>query len=176
MTEDKYISALESVLFFWSDPLTLEELANILEIDKTSVKKYLSALEERYEDEKSGIRLKVIKNTYQLVSKKCNSSYVKKLVFVEDEKKLSKSLMETLSVIAYRQPVTRVEIDNVRGVNSSGSIQSLEARGLIKEEGRLDAIGRPKLYGTTEEFLRVFDLKSLDDLPRSDNNDEELSF
>lgn len=165
MKDENYISAIESILFFWADPIDLSSLAKILAIDEKQVKVYIESLDKRYEEESFGIEIKHVNDSYQLVTKAKNSNYIEKLTVNIDEKSLSDALMETLSIIAYKQPITRVEIDSIRGVNCSSSITSLIDRGLIKELGKLDRIGKPIIYGTTDEFLRVFALKTLDDLP-----------
>lgn len=173
MMENK-ISAIESLLFFWGDPLDYDSIEKILEINKNTLNQLIEQLEEKYKDESSGIELKIINDSIQLVTKAKNSDYIKKLTTKIDNKTLSNSLMETLSIIAYKQPITRVEIDNVRGVNSSSSINTLVNRNLVEELGKLDQIGKPIIYGTTDEFLRVFALETLEDLP-SENDFEEIS-
>lgn len=171
MMENK-VSAIESLLFFWGDPLDYDSIEKILEVNKSTLDKLVQKLEEKYENENSGIELKVINDSIQLVTKAKNSEYIKKLTTKIDNKSLSNSLMETLSIIAYKQPITRVEIDNIRGVNSSSSINTLVNRNLVEELGKLDQIGKPIIYGTTDEFLRVFALESLEDLPSEDDFEE----
>lgn len=171
MMENK-VSAIESLLFFWGDPLDYDSIEKILEVNKSTLDKLVQKLEEKYENENSGIELKVINDSIQLVTKAKNSKYIKKLTTKIDNKSLSNSLMETLSIIAYKQPITRVEIDNIRGVNSSSSINTLVNRNLVEELGKLDQIGKPIIYGTTDEFLRVFALESLEDLPSEDDFEE----
>lgn len=173
MMENK-ISAIESLLFFWGDPLDYDSIEKILEINKNTLNQLIEQLEEKYKNESSGIELKIINDSIQLVTKAKNSDYIKKLTTKIDNKTLSNSLMETLSIIAYKQPITRVEIDNIRGVNSSSSINTLVNRNLVEELGKLDQIGKPIIYGTTDEFLRVFALETLEDLP-SENDFEEIS-
>ena len=171
MMENK-VSAIESLLFFWGDPLDYDSIEKILEVNKSTLDKLVQKLEEKYENENYGIELKVINDSIQLVTKAKNSEYIKKLTTKIDNKSLSNSLMETLSIIAYKQPITRVEIDNIRGVNSSSSINTLVNRNLVEELGKLDQIGKPIIYGTTDEFLRVFALESLEDLPSEDDFEE----
>ena len=173
MMENK-ISAIESLLFFWGDPLDYDSIEKILEINKNTLNQLIEQLEEKYKNESSGIELKIINDSIQLVTKAKNSDYIKKLTTKIDNKTLSNSLMETLSIIAYKQPITRVEIDNIRGVNSSSSINTLVNRNLVEELGKLDQIGKPIIYGTTDEFLRVFALETLEALP-SENDFEEIS-
>lgn len=166
--KDTYMSAIESLLFFWGDSLDLDSLSKILEIDKKIIISIIEELDQKYQDPKSGIELKKINESYQLVTKSINHEYIQQLTTKEDNKSLSNSLMEVLSIIAYKQPVTRVEIDEIRGVNSSSSINTLLNRNLITELGRLDQIGKPIIYGTTEEFLRVFALENIKALPKED--------
>lgn len=166
---DNQISAIESLLFFWGDPLDYDSIAKILDIEKDKLYEIIDQLEDKYNNDKSGIELKIINDSLQLVTKAKNSEYIKKLTIKTDSKSLSNSLMETLSIIAYKQPITRVEVDSIRGVNSSSSISTLISRGLVEELGKLDQIGKPIIYGTTDEFLRVFGLKSISDLPSEDD-------
>lgn len=165
MNKNKVVASIESVLFYWADPMDVESLAKLFELKEKDVEELLNYMEEKYSQDSSGIELKKINKSYQLVTKKDYSPYIEKLTTKHTSKSLSSPLMEILSIIAYKQPLTRIEVDNIRGINSSSGIASLLERNLIKELGRLDQIGKPIIYGTTEEFLRVFGLKSIKDLP-----------
>ena len=158
-------SAIESMLFVSGEPLSLRELSNNLEIKDKVVEEIIKEMMSEYEDENRGIRLISIDGAYQLVTK--------------SEKKnkrhsLSQASIESLAIIAYKQPITRIDIDEIRGVKSESAIQKLVERGLIKDIGRLEVPGRPILYGTTDEFLRQFGLETLKELPSLDlYSDEE---
>ena len=127
-----------------------------------------------YEDENRGIRLISINGAYQLVTKSENSDYIQKLLKKNKKHSLSQASIESLAIIAYKQPITRIDIDEIRGVKSESAIARLIERGLIKDIGRLEVPGRPILYGTTDEFLRQFGLKTIKELPSLDlYSDEE---
>ncbi|MDL2311120.1 SMC-Scp complex subunit ScpB [Peptostreptococcaceae bacterium OttesenSCG-928-C18] len=161
-----YKSIIESVLFAWGEPLSFKELAKVLELENKETKKILEELSFDYLNDDRGIELKKFDEYYQLVTKKENNEFIKKIVNKKKPKKLSNPAMEILAIIAYKQPITKLEIEEIRGVKSTSSIDSLMNRDLVKEVGRLDKIGKPILYGTTDEFLRVFSLDSLKKLPK----------
>ncbi|MDO4534819.1 MAG: SMC-Scp complex subunit ScpB [Clostridium perfringens] len=170
------ISAIESLLFAAGEPLSARDISKILYDDLEFIKDVLNEMVERYNKTNSrGIKLIVLNNMYQLVTKPCNSEYVQRLLKKNIRQSLSQASLESLAIIAYKQPITRVEIDEIRGVKSESAIQRLVEKGLIEETGRLDVIGRPILYGTTNEFLRHFALNDLNELPSIDlfNDDEE---
>lgn len=160
-------SIIESLLFMWGEPLSVNEIKKVIEIEKSELLEIIIELQNDYQkDSTRGIELKQFGNTYQFVTKKTNYEYVSKLFDnAPIEKNLSNAAIETLSIIAYKQPVTRIEIEAIRGVKSSSIIKGLLDKDLVKEVGRLDKIGRPHLYGTTNLFLKHFDLKTLQDLP-----------
>ena len=161
-----YISVLEGLLFVAGDDgITLEEASYILELEKSAVRQLLDELKKRLEDENSGLELLLTASHYKLVTKASLKSYIEKYAVSPYSSQLSQASLETLAIIAYKQPVTRVDIESIRGVQSSGSIQKLLLRDLIEEAGRLDSPGRPKLYKTTAYFMDYFGLESLDALP-----------
>lgn len=169
----EYLKGLiEEILYVWGEPLDISDLCQIIE--KASKKEIIEALNDmslQREKSESGLLLKKFGNTYQLVSRNKHHKYFEK--FVENTpKKLSSSALETLSIIAYKQPITRVEIDKIRGVNSQRSIDNLIEKGLVLENGRLDKIGRPIIYITSDLFLRYFDLEDLSQLPKIENQEE----
>ncbi len=162
----KYISVLEGLLFVAGDDgITLEEASYILELERSAVRQLLDELKKRLEDENSGLELLLTASHYKLVTKASLKSYIEKYAVSPYSSQLSQASLETLAIIAYKQPVTRVDIESIRGVQSSGSIQKLLLRDLIEEAGRLDSPGRPKLYKTTAYFMDYFGLESLDALP-----------
>ncbi len=161
-----YISVLEGLLFVAGDDgISLEEASYILELDRSAVRQLLDELKKRLEDENSGLELLLTASHYKLVTKASLKSYIEKYAVSPYSSQLSQASLETLAIIAYKQPVTRVDIESIRGVQSSGSIQKLLLRDLIEEAGRLDSPGRPKLYKTTAYFMDYFGLESLDALP-----------
>ena len=163
-------NVLEAILFaVGEDGLSIEEISNILEIDEEKVKEELKKLEESYKDR--GIELKILGNKYKLITKEEYKDYIKKLT-EEISNNLSKSALETLAIIAYNEPITRVQIDEIRGVNSSVMVRNLISKGFIEDIGRSDLPGKPKLYKTTNQFLDYFNLSSKDDLPEL--NDDEI--
>ena len=159
------MSAIESLLFVSGEPLTLKEISSILKTNLSYTEEILESLSREYEDISRGIKLININNSYQLVTKPQNSDYVHELVKGNTRQFLSQASLETLAIVAYKQPITRIDIDEIRGVKSDSAVQNLLEKGLIKERGRLNVPGRPILYVTTEEFLRQFGLVDLEELP-----------
>ena len=161
-----YISVLEGLLFVAGDDgISLEEASYILELERSAVRQLLDELKKRLEDENSGLELLLTASHYKLVTKASLKPYIEKYAVSPYSSQLSQASLETLAIIAYKQPVTRVDIESIRGVQSSGSIQKLLLRDLIEEAGRLETPGRPKLYKTTAYFMDYFGLESLDALP-----------
>lgn len=161
-----YISVLEGLLFVAGDDgISLEEASYILELERSAVRQLLDELKKRLEDENSGLELLLTASHYKLVTKASLKSYIEKYAVSPYSSQLSQASLETLAIIAYKQPVTRVDIESIRGVQSSGSIQKLLLRDLIEDAGRLETPGRPKLYKTTAYFMDYFGLESLDALP-----------
>ena len=161
-----YISILQGLLFVAGDDgITLEEASYILEIERSDVRQLFEELEKKLESEDSGMEILLTASHYKLVTKASLKPYIEKYAVSPYSSQLSQASLETLAIIAYKQPVTRIDIETIRGVQSSGSIQKLLLRDLIEEAGRLDSPGRPKLYKTTAYFMDYFGLESLDALP-----------
>lgn len=167
--KNKYFSIIESLLFVSGEPLGLKNIAEIIQCDLKYTDKLLEEMTVIYEDNSRGIKLISIDDNYQLVTKPHNSEYIQKLLKTNKRQSLSQASLEALAIIAYKQPVTRIDIDEIRGVKSDRAIVSLHEKNLIKECGRLEAPGRPILYGTTNEFLRYFNLANLEELPSLDS-------
>ena len=163
--EIDFESALEAVLFVCTDAVTTKHLADIFEREEKDVEEALQGLQKRYEVEDKGIMLKQIAGGWRLFSNPKFSELIEKYVLSLDPHKLSAAALETLSIIAYCQPVTRAGVASVRGVNSDSSINSLIEKGLVKEAGVADTAGSPILYATTNKFLENFGLNSIRDLP-----------
>lgn len=159
------MGALESVLFVTGEPLPKAEIAALFELTALELNSLLEDMESDYSSAERGVRLFVTDDTVQLVTEPKYNEWLIKLLSPPKEKNLSDSMMETLSVIAYRQPVTRADIEAVRGVRCEYAVSQLLKQGFIKELGRKDVVGRPMLFGTTDAFLRRFGLHSLSELP-----------
>jgi len=168
LKKDSLKSAIESLLFASGEPLSLQELINHLDEKSKHIEIIIEEMMEEYEASTRGIKIICIKGSYQLVTKAQNADYVQKLLKKNKRQSLSQASIESLAIVAYKQPITRIDIDEIRGVKSESAIQRLMEKELIKELGRLDVPGRPILYGTTEEFLRQFELKDLKELPSLD--------
>lgn len=156
-------SAIESLLFAAGDSVSRNDIKKILGIDEKTLEEAVESIRERLNNKGSGIKLLILENRLQLGTKTENSHYIKKLLTINERQSLSKGAVECLSIVAFKQPVTRVQIDEIRGVNSDYVIQKLVDKEIIKEIGRLDTPGRPKLYGTTDDFLIQFGFSSLDE-------------
>ncbi|BCZ46327.1 segregation and condensation protein B [Clostridium gelidum] len=165
LKKDSLKSAIESLLFASGEPLSLQDLVNHLEEKSKLIEIIIEEMMEEYEISNRGIKIICIKGSYQLVTKAQNADYIQKLLKKNKRQSLSQASIESLAIVAYKQPITRIDIDEIRGVKSESAIQRLMEKELIKELGRLDVPGRPILYGTTEEFLRQFELKDLKELP-----------
>lgn len=160
-------SILESLLFAAGDEgLTLKQIADVLEIEEFEAMDIVNDLKQEYENnEQRGLQIIEWAHTFQLATKKENAPYLKKMVETARPQSLSQAALETLAIVAYKQPITKVEIEEIRGVQTERPIQTLISKGLIKEVGRKESPGRPILYGTTNEFLDYFGLKDLNELP-----------
>ena len=169
---------LEGILFLVGEEgITLEDLSDVLELEKEEVLKLLEELKKDYEDESRGLTIKSLGGMYKLTTKKEHKDYYKKLVEDAESNTLSNAALETLAIIAYNGPVTRLDVDKVRGVYSGQMIRKLVSKGLIEDKGRSELPGRPILYDTTDMFLDFFGLSSKSDLPSMDtfiknNNDD----
>ncbi len=159
-------SILEGVLFAAGDVVKEDILSNILMENKKSIEKIVDSLNEKFESENRALTIRKINDSYQMCTKTDYHKYISKLYETKQKQNLSQAAMETLAIIAYKQPVTRQEIEKLRGVNSDRSVAVLSEFGLVEDVGRLDAPGRPLIYATTDEFLRVFGYSSLTDLPK----------
>jgi segregation and condensation protein B len=153
------------LLFVADQPVTARQLANVLEVEEAAVEEVLAALDEAYVEGRRGLRLQRKGDRVQLVTVPEAAPHIQQFLGLELSGPLSQAALETLSIVAYRQPVTRAQVEAIRGVNSDGVLRTLVGRGLIESVGRLEQVGRPILYGTTFEFLQQFGLRSVDELP-----------
>ncbi len=165
MDKIKLQAVIEAVLFTLGKQVEISKLAEIAEVTQEEILEAVEELEKKYSSEGSGVMLIRINDALQLCTKTEFYDYLVKIARVKKQFTLSDSALETLSIIAYKQPVTRLQIEHIRGVSCAHSIDKLLEYDLIQELGRLNAPGRPLLFGTTDEFLRSFGVKSLSDLP-----------
>ncbi len=166
-----YQAEIMALLFVAGDQgITETDLANLLEIDKSAVRQNIEQLEIKLDNDKSsGIKLVKYSNVFKLVTKSEYSNILTKYFKSGLGTKLSQAALEVLSIVAYKQPITRIEIDEIRGVQSSGSVNTLIARKLIKDDGKKDAPGHPNLYVVTDYFFDYFGIKDLDEMPKIEN-------
>ena len=172
-------AALEGLLFVVGDDgLTISGIMEILEIEHDEAMELINELKRDYESSERGIRIHFLGNTFKLTTKEEHHAYYQKLLVNEESNTLSNSALETLAIIAYNEPITRIEVDEIRGVNTGQMIRKLVAKGLLKECGRSEMAGHPILYKTTSEFLDYFGLSTIDDLPKIEKvvaeNDSEV--
>ena len=173
MEEKKAI--IEGLLFVvGEDGLTLDQIEDVLELSEDDSKELVSELKKDYEDKSRGLRIDFLGNKFKITTKFEHKEYYQKLIENPETNFLSQAALETLAIIAYNEPITRVQVDSIRGVGSSSIIRKLVAKGFIKESGRSDMPGRPILYETTHEFLDYFGLSTIDDLPKINDILEEV--
>lgn len=166
---------LEGILFVQGDEgITLESICKIMEIDMEEAKALLLSLKNHYEEKNRGLRIRFLGNAFKLTTKEEHKAYYQRLFTVPENKELSPQALEVLAIIAYNEPITRIEIDELRGLSSDYTIRKLLAKGLIKEAGKSTMPGRPNLYKTTHEFLDYFGLASLEDLPKLEEKEQSL--
>lgn len=158
-------SAIESMMFVWGEPISIKEIAEVFNVDKKEIYEYCKELQQEYEQEGRGIVIREVNKSFQFVTRKENLDYIEQLCTPVKHKKLSQSALEVLAIIAYKQPVTKGEIESIRGIRCDRVIEGLTKKNLIAEVGRSNAVGRPILYGTTDEFLKQFGFETLKELP-----------
>lgn len=168
MNSEQYEAIIEGILFTMGESVEVAKLAAALELDTKQVREIIHRMMERYEQEDRGIQLMEIEDNVQMCTKKELYEYLIKIARQPKRHVLTDVLLETLSIIAYKQPITRLEIEKIRGVSCSHAVSKLVEYNLVCELGRLDAPGRPLLFGTTEEFLRSFGVSSIEELPTLD--------
>jgi segregation and condensation protein B len=161
-------SVIEAILFATDEPLTDGRLAGIVETTSKQVRQSIKALNAKYEANNNAFRIEQIAGGYQMLTLNVYNGWLKKMLHARSDSKLSPAALETLAIIAYKQPIIRADIEAVRGVAVGEVIRSLMYKGLVKITGRAEILGRPMLYGTTRKFLEVFGLNSLKDLPKAE--------
>ena len=167
-------SIIEGILFTWGDPLGIDDIAKILEIKEDIALDILEEMIVEFEDNRRGLRIVKADDYFQIGTRPEHFHWIKQLAESKGTKALSTASLETLSIIAYRQPIIKSEIESIRGVKSDRSISTLVDKGLIREVGRLEKTGRPIIYGTTKEFLISFGLETLKDLPNLEEFESKL--
>ena len=165
--ENKQI--IEEILFVFGEPLKIDDISKVLGLSKKETALLIDELIEEFEFQKRGLVIKKADDYYQLQTRKEHHEIISKLFEKTTMKNLANSTLETLAIIAYKQPITRQEIEQIRGVKCNSSIDTLLSKGFIFEAGRLDKIGKPIIYKTTTNFLNQFNLKSIKELPNIDN-------
>ena len=166
-------SGIESMMFIWGEPLDVKDIADVFNIDKKEAYECCRELMEEYEQENRGIVIREVNKAFQFTTRPENLPYIERLCTPTRHRRLSQSALETLAIVAYRQPVTKGDIERIRGVSSDHAVNKLVEFGLVEEAGRLNAPGRPILFKTTEEFLRRFQISEAGDLPLLDPVQEE---
>ena len=156
---------IEAILFTMGESVEVSRIAKVIEQDVRTTKKLIKNLMDRYEEEGRGIHIIELEDSYQMCTKKEMYEYLIRIAKQPKRYVLTDVVMETLSIIAYKQPITKMEIERIRGVSSDHAVNKLIEYDLVKEVGRMDTPGRPILFGTTEEFLRRFSVQSVDELP-----------
>lgn len=173
---------IKALLFAWGDPLDIKTISDICELDIEEIERAIEELRSEMDLSNDGLKIIRMNSSYQLISRDIYFDYVKKLLSEKPKNNLSNASIETLSIIAYKQPVTKMQIEKIRSVKSDGPVNTLLDRGLIEEVGRLDTPGKPILYGTSDIFLRSFGIEDLSELPdinmdinieRQDNGESE---
>ena len=173
---------IKALLFAWGDPLDIKTISDICELDIEEIERAIEDLRSEMDSSNDGLKIIRMNSSYQLISRDIYFDYVKKLLSEKPKNNLSNASIETLSIIAYKQPVTKMQIEKIRSVKSDGPVNTLLDRGLIEEVGRLDTPGKPILYGTSDIFLRSFGIEDLSELPdinmdinieRQDNGESE---
>ena len=174
MEKSEAKSIIEAILFAADRPVMLEQLSSLLDISINMVEQAISELQDDYEETKRSFHIIEIANGYQICTRNKYAPWIKKFFTIEVSSRLSSSALEALAIIAYKQPVTRAEIEKIRGVNSDSVIHSLSEKNLIRVVGRKEAPGRPLMYETTPEFLIHFGLRDLSELPPIDEIEQML--
>lgn len=176
MSSKKIIkSAFESMMFTWGDPLEVKAAAEVFNISKEEALECFLELQEEYEQEGRGIVIRRVNQSFQFVTREENADYVRSLCTPVKMKRLSQSALEVLAIVAYKQPVTKGEIEAIRGIKCDRVMEGLLKKDLVYEKGRSDSIGRPILYGTTDTFLRNFGFSSIKELPEIDDIESAMS-
>ena len=173
MKLEREVALVEAILFLENEPIDVPRIAQYAQLSKDVVEQALLQLREKYRAAEHGIEPVEISGGIQLAPKADLWDFLKERYGKKNDSRLSRAALETLSIIAYSQPITRAEIDNIRGVSSANMVRQLSDRGLVKTVGKKDVPGKPLQYGTTREFLKLFRLSSISDLPKLDEENRD---
>jgi segregation and condensation protein B len=175
MRRDEIRNIIEAIMFAYSEPISIKELNNAIneELSSKEIEIMLNSLIQEYKENNRGIQIIKLQDKYQMCTNKEYSEFVKNMLEPKRKKTLSQATLETLTIIAYKQPITKVEIEEIRGVKSDKVTQTLLENELIYEAGRLDKIGKPIIYKTTNEFLKLLNIEKLEDLPPIESYENE---
>ena len=168
-------SAFESMMFTWGEPLDVKAAADVFNISREEALECFKELQQEYEQEGRGIVIRQINQSFQFVTRAENADYIRSLCTPVKAKRLSQSALEVLAIVAYKQPVTKGEIEAIRGIKCDRVMEGLMAKNLVEAKGRSEAIGRPILYGTTDTFLKNFGFTSIKDLPEIDDIESAIN-
>lgn len=168
-------SAFESMMFVWGEPLPVKQAADVVGISPEEAKELFLELKDEYDQEGRGLEIREINDTFQYVTREKNAEYIERLCTPVKSKRLSQSALEVLAIVAYKQPVTKGEIEAIRGIKCDRVMEGLIAKGIVEAVGRSQAIGRPILYGTTDLFLKNFGFTSLKDLPEIEDIESAIN-
>lgn len=166
MEEKQYKTAIEAILFTMGNSVELDKIAAAIQLDEEKTKEYIESLKEEYERQERGVQILELEGAYQMCTNQNMYEYLIRIAKQPKKHVLTEVLLETLSIVAYKQPVTKAEIEKIRGVSCDHAVSKLVEYNLVTELGRLDAPGRPMMFGTTEDFLRSFGISSLEELPK----------
>jgi segregation and condensation protein B len=164
------------MMFVWGDPLDAKIAANAMNIERAEALECFRELAREYDEQERGIRIREVDGKFQFITYEENYDYIRSIVTPARERRLTQAALETLAIIAYKQPATKGEIDSIRGIRSERVIDGLIKKGLIEERGRSNAVGRPILYGTTDLFLTNFDLTTIKELPQIEDIEEAIQY
>lgn len=167
-------SVFESLMFVYGEPLTVKQAADLMKIDQSEAYAYFKELQAEYKEKGGGIVIREIDKAFQFCTVSENREYIERLLNPIKKKRLSQSALEVLAIVAYNQPVTRIDVEGIRGIKCDRMLESLIDKGLLQEAGRSTAVGRPILYSTTRLFLEHFGLESIEDLPDIEGFNEYL--
>jgi segregation and condensation protein B len=164
------------MMFVWGDPLDAKIAAGAMNIEKAEAVECFRELAREYDEQERGIRIREANGKFQFVTYEENHDYIRSIVTPARERRLTQAALETLAIIAYKQPVTKGDIDSIRGIRSERVIDGLVKKGLVEERGRSNAVGRPILYGTTDVFLTNFDLTTIKELPQIEDIEDAIQY
>ena len=176
MSRSEIKSIIESIMFAYGEPISVKELNYAIneELSPKEIEYMLNLLKDEYEEQNRGIQIIKLEDRYQRCTNKDFTPYIKKVLEPKRKKTLSQATLESLTIIAYKQPITKVEIENIRGVKCDKVLQTLLENSLIREAGRLNKIGKPIIYKTTDEFLKLLNIEKLEDLPPIEEFEENI--